>query len=90
MGDSAVIPFQRQRFHDRIREEQAMCDKVDGKFDNFIKVSSNEEVNLLVTDALIRRVNDLRDFVETSSKVTTNNEKIRQLNYRKIHKKFNF
>ena len=58
-----------------------MCDKADGKFDNFIKVSSNEEVNLLVTDALIRRVNELRDFVETSSKVTTNNEKIRQLNY---------
>ena len=81
MVDSAVVPFQRQRFHDRIREEQVKFDKEDGKVDSFIKVSSNEEVNLLVTDALIRRINGLRDYVETSEKITTNNEKIRQLNY---------
>jgi hypothetical protein len=79
--DSAVVPFQRQRFHDRIREEQVKCDKEDGKVDSFIKVSSNEEINLLVTDALIRRINGLRDFVETNQKINTNNEKIRQLNY---------
>jgi hypothetical protein len=89
MGDSAVIPFQRQRFHDRIREEQVKCDKEDGKVDSFIKVSGNEEVNLLVTDALIRKVNELRDYVETSDKVITNNEKIRQLNYiEELVKKF--
>ncbi len=80
-SDSAVVPFQRQRFHDRIREEQTKCDKEDGKLDSFIKVSSNDEVNLLVTDALIRRINGLKDYVETSDKVTTNNEKIRQLNF---------
>ncbi len=81
MADSAVVPFQRQRFHDRIREEQTKCDKEDGKLDSFIKASANDEVNLLVTDALIRRINELRDYVETSDKVTTNNEKIRQLNF---------
>jgi hypothetical protein len=81
MADSAVVPFQRQRFHDRIREEQMKCDKEDGKVDSFIKVSGNDEVNLLVTDAMIRRINQLRDYVETSTKITTNNEKIRQLNF---------
>jgi hypothetical protein len=81
IGDSAVVPFQRQRFHDRIREEQTKCDKEDGKLDSFIKASANDEVNLLVTDAIIRRINELRDYVETSDKVTTNNEKIRQLNF---------
>ena len=81
MADSAVVPFQRQRFHDRIREEQTKCDKEDGKLDSFIKASANDEVNLLVTDALIRRINELRDYVEISDKITTNNEKIRQLNF---------
>ena len=80
-SDSAVVPFQRQRFHDRIRIEQTKCDKEDGKLDSFIKVSGNDEVNLLVTDAMIRRVNELRDYVETNTKVITNNEKIRQLNF---------
>ena len=81
MADSAVIPIQRQRNHEVIREEQIRCDKADGKLDGMIKVSGNEEVNLQVTDAIIRKVNSLNDFIETTEKVVSNNEKIRQLNY---------
>ena len=81
MADSIVIPIQRQRNHERINEEQVKCDKADGKLDGIIKVSGNEEINLQVTDALIRKINNLQDFVETNKKIATNNEKIRQLNY---------
>ncbi len=81
MADSTVIPIQRQRNHEVIREEQIRCDKADGKLDGMIKVSGNEEVNLQVTDAIIRKVNSLTDFIETTEKVVSNNEKIRQLNY---------
>ncbi len=81
MSDSTVIPIQRQRNHEVIREEQIRCDKADGKLDGMIKVSGNEEINLQVTDAIMRKVNVLNDFIETTNKVSTNNEKIRQLNY---------
>ena len=81
MADSTVIPIQRQRNHEVIREEQIRCDKADGKLDGMIKVSGNEEINLQVTDAIIRKVNSLTDFIETTEKVVSNNEKIRQLNY---------
>lgn len=81
VGDSVVVPFQRQRFHDRIKEEQAKCDKADGKVDSIIRVSGNEEINLQVTDAIMRRIKSLEDFIELNKKVSTNNEKIRQLNF---------
>ena len=76
-----TIPFQRIRFHDRIKEEQLKCDKADGKADSIIKVSSNEEINLQVTDALTRKIQDILCFIEGSSKVPTNNDKIRQINF---------
>lgn len=75
------IPFQRIRFHDRIKEELQKCDKADGKIDSLIKVGSNDEVNLLVTDAFTRRINDIVCFIETNPKIPSNNDKIRQLNY---------
>ena len=81
LADSVVVPIQRQRIHERIKEEQVKCDKADGKLDGMIKVSGNEEINLQVTDALFRKIKDITDFIETSPKVFTNNEKIRQLNY---------
>ena len=81
MADSIVVPIQRQRNHERINEEQAKCDKADGKLDSIISVSGNEEINLQVTDALIRKINSLQDYVETNKKIISNNEKIRQLNY---------
>lgn len=79
--DSVVIPIGRQRFHDKIDNEQTLTDKADGKLDGVIKVSGNEEINLQVTDALNRRINELQDYVEVTDKVPSSNEKIRQLKY---------
>ena len=81
LADSVIVPIQRQRNHERIKEEQVKCDKADGKLDGIIRVSGNEEINLQVTDALFRKIKTLQDYIETSSKVVSNNEKIRQLNY---------
>ena len=81
MQDSVVVPISRQRFHDRIDNEQKITDKADGKIDGLIKVSTNEEVNLQVTDALTRRINEFQNFIEVTDKVKSSNEKIRQLGY---------
>jgi hypothetical protein len=40
-----------------------------------------DEFNLQVTDAVIRRVNGLRDFVERNSALANNNEKVRNLKF---------
>ncbi|MEO7767536.1 MAG: hypothetical protein ABIS01_08925, partial [Ferruginibacter sp.] len=79
--DSVVIPISRQRFHDRINSEQVLTDKADGKKDGVIRVSGNEDINLQVTDALTRRINEFQDIVETDNAINSSNEKIRQLNY---------
>ena len=81
MQDSVVIPLGRQRFHDRINEEQVLTDKADGKLDGIIKVGVNDEINLQVTDALTRRINEFQNYVETNNKVISNNEKVAQLRY---------
>lgn len=79
--DNITIPFQRVRFHDRIKEEFAKCDKADGKADSVVKVSKNEEINLQVTDALTRRITEICCFIESSDRIPSNNDKIRQLNF---------
>lgn len=81
MADSVVIPIQRKLIHERINEEQVKCDKADGKLDGMIKVSGNEEINLQVTDAIMRKINELQNYIELDPKVNTNNEKIRQLSF---------
>jgi hypothetical protein len=78
--DKMTVPFQRVRFHDRIKEEQLKCDKADGKADSIIKVSKNADINLQVTDVWTRGIRDILCFIETSEKIPTNNDKIRQLN----------
>lgn len=79
--DSLIVPISRVRFHDRIKEEQLRNDKADGKLDGLVKVCGDEDINLQVTDALTRRVKSMLEWIETSPKVATNNEKIRHLNY---------
>jgi hypothetical protein len=79
--DTVAVPLQRQLFHDAIQKEQLLCDRADGKEDGLIKVSGNDEVNLQVTDALIRKVNELEDSVETNPKLVSNNDKVRNLKY---------
>jgi hypothetical protein len=76
-----TIPLNRRVFHDNIIKEQNRADRIDGKLDQFIKISNIDEVNLQVTDALLRKIKALRDFVEKSTSIPTNNEKIRSLRW---------
>jgi hypothetical protein len=79
--DTVAIPLYRQYFHEKIIAEQKLCDKADGKSDNFMRIGNNEEVNLRVTDALFRKVNELREWIELNNKIEKNNDKIRLLSY---------
>ena len=74
-----TIPIFRRVFHDKIIAEQNRADKIDGKLDGFIKISNIDEVNLQVTDALLRKVNNLKTGIEKNTSLPTNNDKIRYL-----------
>jgi len=78
--DTLSIPVYRQYFHDKIIAEQKLYDKLDGKNDNNMHVGNNEEVNLRMTDVLYRKIDELRTWIETSDKISKNNDKIRLLN----------
>jgi hypothetical protein len=80
-GDTSNVPLSRQVFHDKIKAEQKRADLGDGKLDGLIKVSNADDVNLQVTDAIIRKVNELRNRVEIDSALQTNNDKVRYLRY---------
>jgi len=80
-NDTTNIPLGRQIFHDRIKEEQRLADKADGRLDGLIKVSNNPDVNLQVTDAIIRKVNVLRNDIEINNDIPSNNDKVRYLRY---------
>ncbi len=80
-GDTTTIPLSRQVFHDKIKAEQKRADKADGHLDGLIKVGSNTEINLQVTDAIIRKINVLRNDIENNTALPTNNDKVRYLRY---------
>ncbi len=79
--DTIKVPFQRQIFHDKINGEQKLLDKADGKIDGIIKVSPDNDINLAVTDAVIRGINELQDSVEMNKKLAGHREKVMYLNY---------
>ncbi len=79
--DTTNIPVSRQIFHDRVIAEQKRVDRVDGRLDGLVKVSGNPDINLQVTDALIRKVNVLRNDIENNNDLPTNNDKVRYLRY---------
>ena len=76
-ADTVLIPLQRRYFHDKIDAQQKLCDKADGKADGQFRVSTNEEINLRLTDELFRKVDALQDWVESNDQIANNNEKIR-------------
>ncbi|MEI9945684.1 MAG: hypothetical protein WDN26_15885 [Chitinophagaceae bacterium] len=59
--------FRRQLNHDAIDKEQKSILGSDGKVDNEFTVSANEEVNMLLTRALVKEVDDLQYKIETDS-----------------------
>jgi hypothetical protein len=76
---SIKIPIFRQGFHDKIDNEQVLGDKSDGKKDDYLQVTKNDEINLQVTDAFLRKIDGLQVWVETNTNLVTDNEKKRYL-----------
>lgn len=79
--DTVKVPLQRQLFHDRINEEQLQLDKIDGKADGQIRATHAMDINQIISDVMLRKVNDLQDKVELNEKLISNNQKIRYLSY---------
>ena len=81
MSDTVLIPVYRQFFHDKINNEQKQCDRLDGKLDNMMRIGDNEDINLMVTDILFRKIDALQEWVEKNNNIEKNNDKIRFLGY---------
>jgi hypothetical protein len=79
--DSVIVPIERRFFHDRISEEQKSLDRADGKMDGIMKVSANDEINISVTYAMTRKINQLEDSIELNDKILKNQDKVRYLRY---------
>lgn len=81
LGDTTNIPISRQAFHDKIKLEQQKADRFDGKLDGIIKVGAIDDINLQVSDAILRKVSALRNDIENDSLLPTNNDKVRYLRF---------
>ncbi|RYY56705.1 MAG: hypothetical protein EOO09_05585 [Chitinophagaceae bacterium] len=71
-GDSAGpsgirIPKNRELFHDQVDKEQTAILASDGKSDSVLAAGSNEEINLLLTAAVLRKVDELQLEIEADS-----------------------
>ncbi|MFT3982111.1 MAG: hypothetical protein QM687_16705 [Ferruginibacter sp.] len=75
------IPYSRIGFHDKVNNEQTALDKSDGKLDGMWNITKNDDINLHITDALFRKVDELQDWIETNDAIATNNDKVRYLRY---------
>jgi hypothetical protein len=62
-GD-VIIPMNIVIWHDNIDKEQKRTDKVDGKVDQFLKLSNNDDLNIQITDVVLRRVDLLQENIE--------------------------
>ena len=79
-SDTTNIPLNRKKRHDDIRNEQRSIDKMDGKDDGMLRVGADENITNQVTDALFRKPNELRQWIETNDvQLSSNNEKVRYL-----------
>lgn len=73
-----VPPIGRQTFHDEINKEQKNILKSDGKDDKLFIISSNEEINFLVTRAATVNINWLQYTLEKDSSIK-DQKKVRYL-----------
>lgn len=70
------VPLRRQMFHDRLDKEQKRVDKLDGKVNEVINLFANEDLNVQITDAMLRKVDEIQFRIERDPN-TDNNAKIR-------------
>src|SRR5258708_18817249 len=78
-AQSNSYPFKiaqdRMLFHDKVDKEQARLVILGGgKYDSIIRLSKYETVNLQVTDAFGRRIDELQQQIEFDSPLHTNNK----------------
>jgi len=59
-----VIPMNRALWHEQIDKEQKRTDKLDGKTDGVLKFTPNEDINVQLTDAVLRRIDELQLYIE--------------------------
>ncbi len=67
-----VIPLNRQLAHDNVDKEQKNILNYDGKKDNLLNISGNEEVNFLATQAATVKVDWLQYRIEKDSLLNHN------------------
>ena len=60
----------RELFHDYVDTEQKKALQSDGKDDKLFAPSSNEEVNIQLTNSLISRINELQKKIEKDSTIS--------------------
>src|SRR5580658_3515622 len=66
----------RMIWHDRVdREQQRLVVMGSGKSDSVIRLTKDDAVNLQITDALCRQVDDLQQQIELDSTLNTNGKK---------------
>jgi hypothetical protein len=80
LAQTSAYPYKvaqdRMLWHDNVDKEQRKLLAIGGgKADSIIKLSKDENVNLQVTDALIRQVDDIQEEVEFDSTLNTNSKK---------------
>jgi len=77
-GTSLNPDIRRALFHDYVDRQQQVALRSEGQNDKKLNVSRNEEINFLVTDALVRRVDELQYKYEKDS-VLSHSQKIRYI-----------
>jgi hypothetical protein len=63
------IDIRRVKLHEDIDKLQVNILEADGKKDNMVMAVGDEDINLLITDLLIRQVNLLQDSIENNAKL---------------------
>lgn len=74
-------PIDRQYFHDLVTKEQKLTDKADGKQDGMLKIGNNEDIQLLLTDVLFRKIDGIKNWIEVSKDIPGKNDKVKYLRY---------
>jgi hypothetical protein len=80
MAQTNAYPYKvaqdRMLWHDNVdKEQQKLIIAGGGKRDSLIRLTRDETVNLQVTDALVRQVDELQEQIEFDSTLNTNNKK---------------
>ncbi|MEP6676286.1 MAG: hypothetical protein ABJA78_14075 [Ferruginibacter sp.] len=74
--DSVKIPMGQQLFYRRVDEAQLEADKLDYKADHFLKLTGNDEINLQITDAIFRRIDEMQYDCVVNKRFEANNNKV--------------